>query len=71
MLRAREVMQAGERVAFFAVGEHEEPTTALILAAMDAAARRGNTGCAPIARCAPTSRTAPPAGPEPRPPPTR
>ncbi len=48
VIRAREMMQAGERITFLTIGEHEDPTPAPILDAMDAAARRGNTGYAPI-----------------------
>ena len=46
--RARALVAQGEHVAELTIGEHDIRTDPRILAAMDAAARSGNTGYAPV-----------------------
>lgn len=73
MLRARAMLEAGQDVVELTIGEHDIRTDPVILAAMDASARAGNTGYASVpgnldlraevaARI--TSRTGVPTGPE-------
>ena len=45
---ARERERAGRHVINLTIGEHDEPTPPAILDAMDASARSGNTGYAPM-----------------------
>ncbi|MFT4794209.1 MAG: arginine:pyruvate transaminase [Paracoccaceae bacterium] len=47
--RARELARLGDPALNLCVGEHDEPTPPEIIAAMDASARGGNTGYAPLA----------------------
>jgi len=46
--RARDLLDAGEDVTMLSIGDHDIRTDALILDAMTEAARRGQTGYAPI-----------------------